>query len=93
MKNENEGEEIELIHAFAIKLRADISKDILVWDFNYPTLTALIEAAKHYETRADSNSATFDVAQPPPQAMPTIVHQRVPRQKSQSRSVIHGGNL
>ena len=75
----NAGEEIELIHAFAIKLRADISKDILARDFNYPTLTALIEAAKRYETRADSNSTAFDVAQPSPQAMPTNVHQRVPR--------------
>ena len=75
----NKGKEIELIQAFAKKLRADISKDILARDFNYPTLTALIEAAKRYETRADSNTAAFDVAQPSPQAMPTNVHQRVPR--------------
>ena len=75
----NEGEEIELIHALPIELRGDISKDILARDFNYPTLTALIEAAKRYETRADSNSAAFDVAQPSPQAMPINVHQPVPR--------------
>ena len=61
MHKTNKGEEIEPIHAFAIKLRADISKDILARDFNYPTLTALIEAAKRYETRADSNSTAFDV--------------------------------
>ena len=49
-----DGNEIELIHAFALKLREDISRDLFARDFNYPTLVALIEAAKRYETKTTS---------------------------------------
>ena len=49
-----DGNKIELIHAFALKLREDISRGFFARDINYPTLMALIEAAKRYETKTTS---------------------------------------
>ena len=50
--------EIELIHAFALKLKPAISKDLLAHDFQFASLTELIEAAKRYESKVDETSAT-----------------------------------
>ena len=55
------GDDTELIHAFALKLRQDISADILSRDFNFPTLASLVEAAKRYESRHPPPSQPVDV--------------------------------
>ena len=49
---------IELIHAFALKLKTIISKDLLAHYFQFASLTELIEAAKRYESKVDESSAT-----------------------------------
>ena len=43
------GNDTELIHAFVLKLRPDLFKDILCRDFHFDTLAALVEAAKRIE--------------------------------------------
>ena len=55
------GDDTKLIHAFALKLRQDISADILSRDFNFPTLASLVEAAKRYESRHPPPSWPVDV--------------------------------
>ena len=45
--------ELELVHAFVIKLRPDISKDLISRDFHtFKTLQPLIVAAQRYESDA-----------------------------------------
>ena len=45
--------ELELVYAFVIKLRPDISKDLISRDFHtFKTLQPLIAAAQHYESHA-----------------------------------------
>ena len=41
--------ELELIHAFVIKLKPSISKDLVSREFKYTSLQSLIEAAQHFE--------------------------------------------
>ena len=41
--------EVELIFAFAIKLRESISKELISRDFDNPSLQSIIEAAERYE--------------------------------------------
>eukprot|EP00795_Rhopilema_esculentum_P004934 gene4934-21274_t len=48
--------EIELVHAFALKLKPAISRDLMARDFRFPSLTALIEAAKRFETTMSESS-------------------------------------
>ncbi len=45
------GNDLELLHAFAIKLKPEISTEMLSRDFQFPSLADLIEAAKRYELR------------------------------------------
>ena len=45
------GDDLELMHAFAIKLKTEISTELLSRDFAFPSLAALIEAGKRYELR------------------------------------------
>ena len=47
--------ELELIYAFVIKLREDISRDLISREFNYTTLQSLITAAQHYESHIGQN--------------------------------------
>ena len=42
--------ELELIYAFVIKLREDISRDLISREFNYTTLQSLITEAQRYES-------------------------------------------
>ena len=51
--------EVELIFAFAIKLRDSISKELISRDFNCPSLQSITEAAKRYEVYGFSR-ATHD---------------------------------
>ena len=43
--------DLELIYAFLIKLREDISREFFWREFNFKTLQGLITAAQRYETR------------------------------------------
>ena len=43
------GEDIELIHAFMLKLQPTISKDLISRDSTFSSLTTVIEAAKRFE--------------------------------------------
>ena len=52
------------IDAFAIKLRQDLSKEILARYFTYATLTDLIEAAKRCETRSEATATTYQPENP-----------------------------
>ena len=45
---------MELIFAFAIKLRESISKELISRDFKYPSLQSIIEAAERYEVHGFS---------------------------------------
>ena len=47
--------ELELIYAFVIKLREDISRDLISREFNYTTLQSLITAAQRYESHIGQN--------------------------------------
>ena len=47
--------ELELIYAFVIKLREDISRDLISREFNYTTLQSLITAAQCYESHSGQN--------------------------------------
>ena len=52
-----DGKDLELLHAFALKLRPAISKQLLSRDFTFPDLSTLIEAAKRYElSQTDTQS-------------------------------------
>ena len=42
--------DIELIHAFMLKLQTVLSKDLVSRDSTFPSLTAVIEAAKRLES-------------------------------------------
>ena len=44
--------DLELIYAFLIKLREDISRELFSREFNFKTLQELITAAQRYETRS-----------------------------------------
>ena len=44
------GRDIELIHAFMLKLQPTISKDLISRDSTFSSLTAVIEAAKRFES-------------------------------------------
>ena len=52
-KDTNISPEIELIHAFVIKLKDSISKKLISRDFPFKTLQSVIEAAEGYEHHAD----------------------------------------
>ena len=47
--------ELELICAFVIKLREDISRDLISREFNYITLQSLITVAQCYESHIGQN--------------------------------------
>ena len=47
--------ELELIYAFLIKLREDISRDLISREFNYSTLQSPITAAQRYESHIGQN--------------------------------------
>ena len=75
--------ELELIYVFVIKLREDISRDLISREFNYTTLQSLITAAQHYESHVGQNigleklqsSRTDELFQwqpRPPQALATM---------------------
>ena len=49
--------ELELIYAFVIKLREDISRDLISREFNYTTLQSLITAAQRYKSHIGQNIA------------------------------------
>ena len=57
------GDDLELkfllLHAFAIKLRAEISTEFLSRDFSFPFLAALIEAAQRYEQSSSFIAENF----------------------------------
>ena len=72
------GDDTELIHAFALKLRQDISADILSRDFNFPNLASLVEAAKRYESRHPPPSQPVDVEKWTP-----VAQFAAPRNRSQ----------
>eukprot|EP00795_Rhopilema_esculentum_P003282 gene3281-biopygen1501 len=45
-----DGQQLDLIHAFAMKLHPPIAKDLLSRDEPFKSLPAIIEAAKRYES-------------------------------------------
>ena len=47
--------ELELIYAFFIKLREDISRDLISREFNYTTLQSLITTVQRYESHIGQN--------------------------------------
>ena len=50
-----DGSEIELIHAFVLKVRPDTSKELVSEDFSvFKTLQAVVEAAQKYEVHTQS---------------------------------------
>ena len=52
-----DGKDLEPLHAFALKLRPAISKQLFSRDFTFPDLSTLIEAAKRYElSQTDTQS-------------------------------------
>ncbi len=71
------GDDTELIHAFALKLRQDISADILSRDFKFPNLASLVEAAKRYESRHPPPSQPVDVEKWTP-----VAHYAEPRNRN-----------
>ena len=48
-KDAKDSSELELIHAFVIKLKDPIKKDLVSREFKYSSLQSLIEAAQRYE--------------------------------------------
>ena len=47
--------ELELIYAFVIELREDISRDLIPREFNYATLQSLITVAQCYKSHIGQN--------------------------------------
>ena len=58
----SDGSEIELIRAFVLKVRPDISKELVFQNFSvFKTLQAVVEAAQRYEVHTQS-TVTHDVS-------------------------------
>ena len=75
--------ELELVYAFIIKLRPDISKDLISRDFHtFKTLQPLIAAAQRYESHAvraaQPHDDNIELWQPKPK--PTSNHNKGPTQ-------------
>ena len=81
-----DGGDIELIHAFAIKLLPAISKEILSRDFNFPDLPSVIEAAKRTASRIPPNFAESGWKQPQVNAMMHQANTRNTRRRNRNET-------
>ena len=55
LKEDGVGEDLELIYAFAIKLREDIAAELVSREFKYSSLQSVTDVARRYEEHRPNN--------------------------------------